>query len=357
MNPYSMSKPSYGAASGPTNSGPISLVISTVQLALLMLAPWAFFATLTWALMSRWAPRVSCSVFTDASEVHLYHSIRLVVLCFFGSLVVLLMVCAAMCRVQWLRKGGRIGEAEPRYMKKYYSITDLDFYDNVNPARSFGKEMLDAGRVIFTKGSRLDYHRSFAHLGARGVGNRMWQSAVQDDPEKVVAVHQNGSTFCVVPIIAANDQALPATFDFWAAGKDCCGETGAGFACGAAKSAVARGCLTQQMSLGQQASSRAFALLFYILYDLRDMLPLGLSVMLIAVEEYNYRQAVRFAEVGFHLESVHPLFFEWTANPIGDMSVPREEAFAMYFMTNLVFLLGTFLLVVVGYVCFLRAKN
>ncbi|CAK9022604.1 Hypothetical protein SCF082_LOCUS15855 [Durusdinium trenchii] len=337
-----MSKPSYGAASGPTNSGPISLVISTVQLALLMLAPWAFFATLTWALMSRW--------------VHLYHSIRLVVLCFFGSLVVLLMVCAAMCRVQWLRKG---------YMKKYYSITDLDFYDNVNPARSFGKEMLDAGRVIFTKGSRLDYHRSFAHLGARGVGNRMWQSAVQDDPEKVVAVrfaplsttHQNGSTFCVVPIIAANDQALPATFDFWAAGKDCCGETGAGFACGAAKSAVARGCLTQQMSLGQQASSRAFALLFYILYDLRDMLPLGLSVMLIAVEEYNYRQAVRFAEVGFHLESVHPLFFEWTANPIGDMSVPREEAFAMYFMTNLVFLLGTFLLVVVGYVCFLRAKN
>ncbi|CAK8995010.1 unnamed protein product [Durusdinium trenchii] len=315
MNPYSMSKPSYGAASGPTNSGPISLVISTVQLALLMLAPWAFFATLTWALMSRW--------------VHLYHSIRLVVLCFFGSLVVLLMVCAAMCRVQWLRKGGRIGEAEPRllrayfwwgglavlclvafiagsvvgtmigdsYMKKYYSITDLDFYDNVNPARSFGKEMLDAGRVIFTKGSRLDYHRSFAH--------------------------QNGSTFCVVPIIAANDQALPATFDFWAAGKDCCGETGAGFACGAAKSAVARG-------------------------GLRLLDP---------ADEYNYRQAVRFAEVGFHLESVHPLFFEWTANPIGDMSVPREEAFAMYFMTNLVFLLGTFLLVVVGYVCFLRAKN
>ena len=73
MNPYSMSKPSYGAASGPTNSGPISLVISTVQLALLMLAPWAFFATLTWALMSRWAPRVSCSVFTDASEVAFAH--------------------------------------------------------------------------------------------------------------------------------------------------------------------------------------------------------------------------------------------------------------------------------------------
>ena len=36
----------------------------------------------------------------------------------------------------------------------------------VNPARSLGKEMLDAGRVIFTKGSRLDFNRSFGPLGA-----------------------------------------------------------------------------------------------------------------------------------------------------------------------------------------------
>ena len=35
----------------------------------------------------------------------------------------------------------------------------------VNPARSLGKEMLDAGRVIFTKGSRLDFNHSFALLG------------------------------------------------------------------------------------------------------------------------------------------------------------------------------------------------
>lgn len=67
--------------------------------------------------------------------------------------------------------------------------------------------------------------------------------------------HQNGSTFCVVPIIAANDQALPATFDFWAAGKDCCGETGAGFACGAAKSAVARGGLRRGVGSDGSAGS------------------------------------------------------------------------------------------------------
>lgn len=66
-------------------------------------------------------------------------------------------------------------------MRKYYSIVDMDSYDNardpegfmfakfspgieVNPARSLGKEMLDAGRVIFTKGSRVDFNRSFAQL-------------------------------------------------------------------------------------------------------------------------------------------------------------------------------------------------
>jgi hypothetical protein len=50
-----MYKTSYGSAELPdTRRDSISrLVISTAQLALLMLAPWALFATLSWALMSR----------------------------------------------------------------------------------------------------------------------------------------------------------------------------------------------------------------------------------------------------------------------------------------------------------------
>ena len=59
MNPYSMSKASpYGSTELSDRSSPLSsissLVISTAQLALLMLGPWAFFATLTWALMGKW---------------------------------------------------------------------------------------------------------------------------------------------------------------------------------------------------------------------------------------------------------------------------------------------------------------
>lgn len=75
-----MYKTSYGSAELPDarREAPISrLVISTAQLALLMLAPWALFATLTWALMSRQASRGSPSV-------------RVLVDVSFGSLMLLL---------------------------------------------------------------------------------------------------------------------------------------------------------------------------------------------------------------------------------------------------------------------------
>lgn len=57
-------------------------------------------------------------------------------------------------------------------------------------------------------------------------------------------------------------------------------------------------------------------------------------------KEFNYRQAVRFSEVAYHMESVHPLFFEWTANPIRDIGIRREAAFGLYFATNVVLLGG-----------------
>lgn len=40
------------------------------------------------------------------------------------------------------------------------------------------------------------------------------------------------------------------------------------------------------------------------------------------------------------MESVHPLFFEWTANPIRDIGIRREAAFGLYFATNVVLLGG-----------------
>ena len=48
-------------------------------------------------------------------EVYLYPWIRVFVICIFTGLVLVLLVAAATSRSRWLRKGGRIGEADPRY--------------------------------------------------------------------------------------------------------------------------------------------------------------------------------------------------------------------------------------------------
>ena len=158
MNPYSsMYKANYGSADlpDPRRDSISRVVISTAQLALLMLAPWALFATLSWALMSRqvtlakhkwtWVEvylrclkkfwswswehilppqfhiwymqqiHVSFLFFFCVDlQVYLYPWIRGFTFCVFMGLVLLLVVAAATSRSRWLRKGGRIGEADPR---------------------------------------------------------------------------------------------------------------------------------------------------------------------------------------------------------------------------------------------------
>ena len=47
-------------------------------------------------------------------QVYLYPWIRGFTFCVFMGLVLLLVVAAATSRSRWLRKGGRIGEADPR---------------------------------------------------------------------------------------------------------------------------------------------------------------------------------------------------------------------------------------------------
>ena len=110
--------------------------------------------------------------------------------------------------------------------------------------------------------------------------------------------------YCVAPIIAASDQPLPATYDLWAAGTDCCSDGGSNFTCGASRSSGARG--------GLRLLSRE--------------------------EDYNFRLAVEDAEFMYHLRSVHPLFFEWTVDPIKEITARKDEAFWVYFATNLMLL-------------------
>ena len=186
MNPYSSmytKSADYGSAAGQARLlEPMTcrlLVISTAQLALLVLMPWAIFATLSWSMMSL--------------AVYLHPWLRIVMVIATASLVVLTVVAALLSRGRWLRKGGTV-DNQPRflrgyawwtalavlssiavasgavvgstistqYMKSYYDIANLDSYDNVDPSRAAGKQLLDAGRIIFSKGSRVQLNHAMA---------------------------------------------------------------------------------------------------------------------------------------------------------------------------------------------------
>ena len=80
--------------------------------------------------------------------------------------------------------------------------------------------------------------------------------------------HQNGSTFCVVPIIAASDQPLPATYDFWVGGKDCCTNLGEDFHCGAAAADSKAGSARGGLRPGHRScAARMFQSGFYIRFE------------------------------------------------------------------------------------------
>ena len=186
MNPYSSvyTKPAeYGSANWQERMfEPMTcrlLILSTAQLALLVLMPWAIFASLSWGLMSL--------------AVYLYPWLSHVMIVGTAMLVLLTVVAALLSRGRWLKKGSR-EDNHPRfmrgyawwaalavlsliafiagsvvgsmiftkYMKGYYDISNLDSYDNVDPSRAAGKQLLDAGRVIFVKGSTLQLKHAMA---------------------------------------------------------------------------------------------------------------------------------------------------------------------------------------------------
>lgn len=185
------------------------------------------------------------------------------------------------------------GDVLAKSMTAYYDITTLNRYDNVNPARTQGKELIDAGRVIFAQGSRLNLHRS-------------------------MSTKRDGVIYCVVPIVASASEPLPATFDFWAVGQDCCSDAGKDFVCGAAKDHTARG-----------------------------------GIRLVDEEKIEiYKKAVEEAEVVHHMQSVHPLFFEWVADPIGELVSLKDRVFQSYRTYCLAFAASTMAVVFIGYIYF-----
>lgn len=195
------------------------------------------------------------------------------------------------------------------YSVKYYTYNDMASYTNVDPGMDVGQSFMDAGIVYFKEGS---YVRK----------------------QKALAFH-NGATYCVAPIVrqplqmsatqagsssfnlnTATGFVPPAsgTVDFWAVGKNCCGESGNKFECSAATSSVSRSGMR-------------------LLND-RDR-----SMYLLAVQEWA-------ASAGLPVR--HPLFFEWVKDPlkeVDDYNSKGWDAFATNLLLCFLFsIIGSFLL-------------
>lgn len=162
-------------------------------------------------------------------------------------------------------------------MRPYYDVMNLNNYANVYPDKMRGQQLMDAGRVTFAKGTKLDLAKS---LGFK-----------------------NNEVYCVAPIVLGSNTLN--TYDFWAVGKGCCSGANADFHCGSYNDPKANG---------------------------------GLRLMDDG-DRQMYRLAVQQAEALYAIKAVHPIFFEWVEDPeaiIGSWQITGQSQFIRYAASYLV---------------------
>lgn len=155
----------------------------------------------------------------------------------------------------------------------YGDESSLNTFEKVNPAKDKGEALMDAGRVYFTEGTKLDFQKAMSF--------------------------RNGNLYCVAPIVLGNDTL--ASYDFWAAGVDCCaGGDASDFRCGEFNNPNARA---------------------------------GLRLMKDEDRPF-FRLAVQQAESAYYIEAAHPLFFQWVQDPVSQVDSYRDHCF-MYFLLGI----------------------
>jgi len=198
---------------------------------------------------------------------------------------------AVACSIAWL-SGVALGDLNFFYnLEPFYEVNTMNSYPAVDPSKMPGQQVMDAGRMIFVPGSKLDLKKAM--------------------------VFRNVDTYCVAPIVSGNQtKGSVASYDFWAVGLNCCSGKSGNFGC------------------GEYNNPHASA---------------GLRVMRDDQRAF-YRLAVQQAEATYNIKAKHPLFFYWLQDPGAEVSAYMDEGFKYYLFgvfTSFAFLLFTIIVALV----------
>lgn len=173
-------------------------------------------------------------------------------------------------------------------MRPYYDIRNANEYHNVDPAQYTGVQMMDAGQIEFSEGSRVDVSRSMAF--------------------------RNAEMYCVAPIVSGEASAVVESYDFWAVGTNCCDGDHDMFKCGEYNVAGARS---------------------------------GLRLMNDDQRSF-YRLAVQQAEAAFNIPARHPLFFYWLQDAEAEIHAYENAGYAKYVVNVGVFFVAMLVAAALG---------
>jgi len=180
-------------------------------------------------------------------------------------------------------------------MEPFYDVSNLNSYPSVDPSSTPGQQLMDAGRMTFVSGSRLDVKKA---MGFR-----------------------NLEVYCVAPIVKGNattSQGAVASYDFWAVGLNCCSGAQGNFACGEFNN--------------PHASS-------------------GLRVMRKDQSTF-YRLAVKQAEAAYGIKAKHPVFLYWMQDPLLEIAAYMDEGMKFYIFGVFTFFAFLLFLILVAVVIF-----